>query len=503
MRGFFLFFLFLCTGYFLYTQDAQNNEETIPEKETQIEDEEILSEETLRTLNEEAMPEEELQVADEKAPPEEAPQTTNEEAASEEELHPEEKEKKEPNLWKGRRFQRNFELSMFQFDIGFSNSYISTSTLIKEITDFFRWGTEFSFNPMSMDNDLLADLIFFFQPFKIKKQTKSKIELEFWTNLDTKFYIDMAKSTMKSIHMIKDSINDPASININNLHGEASAAGYIFFELGVSAGKTIANDKLWICASPSVYFPFVYIKKETISLKGYDSTQSGNGFMGIEGTGEINMYMPFNFEAADPSLIFSCGGLDFSINTIYAAFTYLDVGMNIEHIPLFPANLKYRSTAGLDINLKVPDPNSPHWTPNEILNLDTDDIKLDFTWILETSKKVNHYIIRPIRFNFFSRIKPFNSYLVIIRPSAGFSVNTILSLWTLNYGLSGELNLPYVFSVKLGTECFEEIYNQYIALELDYYNFQIDFGISMQGPDFIDSWKGKGLGLWAAFKFGY
>jgi hypothetical protein len=130
------------------------------------------------------------------------------------------------------------------------------------------------------------------------------------------------------------------------------------------------------------------------------------------------------------------------------------------------------------------------------------EMSTDFDYNFDRSERVNDNCIRPIRLDFFVRVKPFGTSFFVIRPSAGVSFNTVLSPATVNFGGALELNLPAILSLELGSRRFEDLYRQHIALALDFVVFEIDLSLSLEGGSFAESWSGRGAGFAAVFKLG-
>jgi hypothetical protein len=114
--------------------------------------------------------------------------------------------------------------------------------------------------------------------------------------------------------------------------------------------------------------------------------------------------------------------------------------------------------------------------------------------------------LRPMRFNFYGIVKPFSSRLLLLRPELGFSikyVGTNSHYTTFNWGIEGQLNLPMIFSVTLGTRLFEDVWSNHLGLIFDFRIFELDLGVAFRGSSFQSSWQGKGLGAMVGFKFGW
>lgn len=401
--------------------------------------------------------------------------------------------------------QRVFEIELLNFSGGMSNSFINTTDLIKQFYGFIADGSIFSFDALTIDKMLSTNVQMFLQPVKITKRARAAdtkneyARYEFWTNIETKIFVDISSGAIDAAREILENSNNPSAIDITAMHGSASVAGYVFWEAGFAISKNIINKNFWIRAAPSVFVPFAYIKQHTISLDGY--TSGVNGFMGIKGVGDINLYTPVSVETLNYSTLPRSAGIDITLNTLYNFFSWLSAGADISHIPLIPANLMFRSTMGLNIDVRVPDPNYP-WTQQQLANINLNEISMDYGWELNAAESLNYYCIRPVHFDFFANFKPFRSNLFIIKPVIGFVVNSVLGRWLPSYAVSFSVSLPIILSVEAGTAYSENTFQHKLIAVFNFKYFEIAAGIFIQGQDFTSSWNANGLGLNFALRFG-
>ncbi|MDR2509350.1 MAG: hypothetical protein LBC77_01755 [Spirochaetaceae bacterium] len=407
-----------------------------------------------------------------------------------------------PNLWTGRRAERAFEVGV-TVTAAASTTYKPTLDLIKDLWGYLFDAENFSMNEIATDRAFEADIKLNTTPISLKIASASFSAFEIWTNLESRFYLNMSKNTITAVKELRENENNPENIKIDDMHGEVTLAGYAFFEIGLGASRPFLGDRLWLRIAPAVFSPLMYIRKNTITLSGYSSAKSGNGFMGLEGKGEITMYMPLSLDTMDGAQVLNSAGLDFSVDALFALLPILDMSARLRNIPLFPANLSYKSKAGIDINIKVPDlSDTSFWTPDKLLKY-SNDISMSMNWTLDTSEYTNYYVMRPLRFECAALIKPFTSRLFIARPALGFSFNTIFEMFTFNYSMELALNLPVVFSLTLGTEYFELLFRHYAAAVFDFRVFEISAGLSSQGVNIGSSLSSRALGAFVSVKAGF
>ena len=419
---------------------------------------------------------------------------------------PRDETKQAPDLWAGDRPARSFQREFLGVSFSLTNSHFQALQIAKDMYAYLFRGGDGVFDAALLDNGGMAGARLLLRPFHLTFQSdKYRNGFELWTGLESAVYVNIEGSTMAAVRELEENTNTPQNIDVSALKGGAALAGYAFFEMGFAVSKTLIDRRLWIRAAPAAYIPLMYIKKTEMTLKGYSSAESGNGFMGLEGRGETNLYMPFSIDNFDAAPVLASTGVDMSVNALFAAARPLDIGLNLSQIPVIPSKLNYRSTAAYDINIKVPDINSPVWsglTPAQIFAMQG-EMSTDFDYTLEHSERVNDNCIRPIRLDFFFRVKPFGTSFFVLRPFAGASFNTVLSPATFNFGGAIELNLPALLSVELGSRRFEDLYRHHIALALDFVVFEVDLSLSLEGSGFAESWTGRGAGFTVAFKLGY
>ncbi|GMO20718.1 MAG: hypothetical protein Pg6A_07560 [Termitinemataceae bacterium] len=397
--------------------------------------------------------------------------------------------------------ERNFEVELLNFSIGMESPFISTSDLIKQTYDFITDGSLFSFNNFGLDEMFSANTQLFLQPVKITVRSKTKTKYEFWTNIDSKVYVKISEGAINAAQEILKNKDDPSNIDINAMNGSVGIAGYFFVEAGFAVSKTLVDKKFWARVAPQVFIPLFYIKQHEINLSGYTSG-TGNGFMGIKGSGEIALYSPLDLQAPDYSALTRTAGIDITLNMLWNLLPWLDAGADILHIPFVPANLLRRYSAALDIDICVPDPAYP-WTQQQIADMDMNKISTKYNLNFSIAEPVNYYCMRPLRFDFFALYKPLRENLLIIRPGLGFSVNTVVGMWLPDYSFSVQLNLPVVVSLETGTELFESVFRHYFSAVFNFKVFELSGAFFLQGQEFISSWNGSGSGARIALRIGY
>lgn len=393
------------------------------------------------------------------------------------------------------------ELVIANGSLGISNTYLPTGRLLSEFYNYIFEGTRITMEKDLFNRNLSAELTADLRPFSYRWTNIQKTSFDIFTGLETHFFAEVTENTARSVYAIIDHISDPSSINPTGIKGEASVAFSLFFETGLGISKTVIDKRMTVRAAASIFMPLAYIKKSTVTLNGYTHSTTGSGYMGMRGKGLVTMYAPFDIERFNLFDIFSGAGVDADVEALYALTPKFDIGARISHIPFIPSNLHYRSAVGIDLDIKVPDLTSPYWNGQNVDEA-IKNVMMNTERTIEISEKSDYYVLRPVRFSLRTLFKPYSDNRIVIKPSLGLSVNTILSPAEFNYGLSAEYNKSF-FSGEIGTERFESTYRNYIKLSFDFNFFAVAFGANLQSPKWTDSWKGSaGFGAFASFTFG-
>ncbi|GMO45465.1 MAG: hypothetical protein Ta2G_00360 [Termitinemataceae bacterium] len=445
----------------------------------------------------------------------------SEKTADEAELADEKKAKKKkeslsPDLWRGQRQQRYFEIGLVGARAGIDNSIFTLGDV------FGAFKGEVFFDAKSIaDSGFTFNLDLFAKPFHIKLVFPRFLDIEFFTKADIRMYGDIDEGTLKSISSLQDfasSFNstgnsatdiDNVKNKLQGMEGSLSAAASGFAEIGFSFSKTIFDKRLWLKVSPSVFFTMFYMPSSSIRLTnfGVDNSGAAEEFMGLRGNGIISVYSSYDIKSSDYAHVLASPGFDISLEGRFAAFSFLDFGLRVDSIPIMPSTTNYKTGVDLNLELNVVNP-SYDWSNNpekleeylaKGIGFDAPDMDNMFT----SSQEENFAVSRPTRINFEILFKPFNSNLFVVKPNFGLSINSVLAPLLMNYGAELQLNLPAVFSAALNIGVDEMIWRNMLTTEIDFRVFELDIGVALQGPKFVDSWRGKGLAAIIGFKVGY
>jgi len=193
--------------------------------------------------------------------------------------------------------------------------------------------------------------------------------------------------------------------------GTISASGGIYAETGLGVSAQYGRLKLGV--THALYAPMVYIPKSGIKYRL--DTDEG---VALSTHGDIRVYSPF-LDGGEMKY-----GFDLSFNGAFGLFSFLDVGASLDRMPIAAAKLRnYRGyVMEMDPSLNI--------SGQDLMDGEGIDIpELKFNDVSGTSSVK---VYRPMRLDFFARLKPFSSELLVLTPNIGFTVNINDKILTLS-----------------------------------------------------------------------
>jgi hypothetical protein len=355
------------------------------------------------------------------------------------------------------------------------------------------------FDPAKLDT-LNVELDILTTPLYFRIPVGNVFDLDVFTGADVDVKLNLPQKTIDALKDI-ESLTDTNNIadlgayiakikNMGGISGGMSAGASAFTEFGVGVSKTFLNNRLWVRAAPSLFFTLFYMKQSSISMTGYTE---GTKF-GLKAEGSMHLYSAWDLKNGDVNP-FAGPGLDITLESCYALWPILDLGLLISHIPIAPSKLTHRMTVAVDGLSMFFDTNDP----KSILTFDAPDLDNMITSGDDSSLSV----IRPVRFDIYGLVKPFRSLLLVVRPNIGATVNTIFADAVFNWGLTVQYNASNIFSAFIGTGLTESVWSQRAGIALDFRVFELDLAVALAGATFTESWSGNGLILSTALKFGF
>jgi hypothetical protein len=284
--------------------------------------------------------------------------------------------------------------------------------------------------------------------------------------------------------------------DLDGLGGKATLGISAFAEVGVGASMTLLGRKLYVRAAPTVYFPLIYARQGAIkfatdsNIDDLDTTTNPLEIMNINahaiGEADFAVWTPFSLDNVSVADMFGSPGVDLSIEGRYAIWRILEAGLSVSHIPIAPAKTKYvtKATGELDMTAGI----------NGVEDLAGEDsIKV------EGSKSELNTIVRPVRFDFFAIVKPFNSLFFYVKPNIGFTLLNIVDSGSPNFGLEVGVNLPIILSASIGTHLTDGMWEHALRMAIDLRVFELDLLAGLSGPAFLTNGVTVGVGIKTGF----
>ncbi|MDR1908717.1 MAG: hypothetical protein LBQ35_02250 [Spirochaetaceae bacterium] len=284
------------------------------------------------------------------------------------------------------------------------------------------------------------------------------------------------------------------------LEGVLGFGGSVFLETGIRAGFPI--KRLRINAGLALFSPLIYMPPPEIS---YRIDTSGPGGELVLSAIQMNIYSAASLEEGGfslPDKNIPLGiplGLDLQVEAVYSLLPKLNLGMEIDHIPILPVRLRRLMRVYADgVNYRLDEMFG--FLSGGGFNLpDYPDMKTVH------SEDEHFWVVRPLFVDFFVEYRPAGTGLFVIRPLIGFSLPLApgQSQVRLSAGLEGQINIRKGFSLSLSTAYREQIWQQAVSLMFNLRVVELYTRLSLRGHDFVGSFNDKGLGVSAGLRFGY
>jgi hypothetical protein len=341
------------------------------------------------------------------------------------------------------------------------------------------------FGPLlASSDDLRARL--FGSPLTLSLRVLNSIKVELFTGLQMTLNTRMdaeVRDSLQTLLKFADGDGSAGDIQaINGKRGSAKVGMGSFFEIGGGASSRFLSNKLYIRAAPSIYFPVFYAKEGTLDFEAAASGNSGK----VTADADFALWTPFamgdSFSVGD---IFKSPGIDVSIEGRFAIWRILEAGAAISHIPVVPATTNYSMKA------------------DGMLALSADrggGLKDNSTLKFDKAAAEQNRVIRPVQFDFFALVKPFETAFLYIKPNIGFTLSPLVKpAIPVNFGLEAGVNLPVLFSASLGTSHTDGLWQHALSMTLDVRFIELTVIGALAGPDFITNGFTVGLGIKTGF----
>jgi len=401
---------------------------------------------------------------------------------------------------------RGFELSLINLDLNFSNSFIAANDVMYSLSEMMETGKVFRDSVSINLNDFFGGFTLIFgtmiKPLSLNINWKDK-----WG-----FGLDIGHINVTGNLLLSGNLLSFNEVSDDKL----GVGGAVFADFGIPVFFHYKEIKIKI--RPSVFLPVVYTEPNI--------TYSYNQIID-PATGDSGMRFQLNYDVRIYSIVDMRGfgdndfgavwqdlqdnawdiarnnlGYDLSLGAEYPLYDWLDVGVDIINIPVVMASLNnymqidgevYLDSSKIDIASIANGgefPKDAYGYPEDM------EIKYNNDGSIK--------IYRPFTMLFYAKCRPFESPVLSLIPSLGFSINPLYTeLGSIEGGLSVRLDLANFFITTVGVNYNDRRWKNSIDFVFNLRLFEIGIGISSQSSNFEKSFQGAGLGVNVGLKLGW
>ena len=258
--------------------------------------------------------------------------------------------------------------------------------------------------------------------------------------------------------------------------------GAVFAEAGLQSFFHIKKFRIKI--RPSGFYPLFYAQPDmSYSFKNGDV---------LDADIQYNMTVYSAFSLKTFSQLSAQPGFDIGAGVEYPLLPFLDLGLDLIHIPLVPAVLKDYMRAKGSVGIET-----DNFFGADMGELFSND--MDITYGVGEKS-----VFRPFKTLLRADYRPFNTRLFSVIPSAGFSYNPLyIQPFSPEGGVHFRLDLSNLFITTLGVQYEDRLWKNSIDLTFNFRFVELGIGIGMQSQDFLKSWQMSGLSASLGLKLGW
>ena len=288
------------------------------------------------------------------------------------------------------------------------------------------------------------------------------------------------------------------------------AGGAVFADVGIPFFFHANHYKIKI--RPAVYLPVVYAEPGIIYNRKNISTVEMEGTH-INFDYDMRVYSLLDLESFSfGNLLAKNFGYDFNLGIEYPWKDYLDVGVDIANIPVPFASAKlnhymqiegnvFVDTSKIDLAKIIAGEDLPDDFWDDVYFYPEDPEEFEIKYPNDEKGKP---VYRPFKMLFYADYRPSDSRPLSLIPSLGFSISRLYpKLAAVEGGLSARWDHRNIFITTIGINYNDRRWINSIDFVFNFRAFEFDFGLSSQSQSFVKSWKGAGLGVNLALKFGW
>ena len=413
---------------------------------------------------------------------------------------------KEPFRFKNRMV----ELSVVNVNLNVSNSFIAIGDVFE--SPFYMLGNinDIKDDPvLAYKNPVVINLDDFFSGYKFILGTGIKpFSLNFNWKDKWGFGLDVAHISVTGNVALAEEL-----LSLKEARNEK-------FNMGMAAYVDVGipiffhYDDFKIKIRPAVYMPLIYTRP-TITYtykKEYKNPETGAEGSYLEVDYDMRVYSLVDMQQDDilQSLTDEAWniprnnlGYDFGLSVEYPWSYNLDIGVDIVNIPVPYATARLNHYTQLSGSMMV---DTSRLDIDEVMDGDISKHAYNFKHNKQTYgyNSAGQKVYRPFSMLFYADYRPYDSRILSLIPSLGFSINSLYNEpGSVEGGLSARIDLANIFITTLGINYNDRAWKNSIDFVLNLRAFQLDLGLSSQAPTLVKSWQGAGVGVNFGMKFGW
>jgi hypothetical protein len=290
----------------------------------------------------------------------------------------------------------------------------------------------------------------------------------------------------------------------------------IFTEVGIPISFHVYDLKIKL--RPAVYLPIVYTKPGITYYYRTVTNEDGSEVLELKLAFDMRVYTLISLnEGTDNvwqnlkdnmwNILRKNAGYDFGLSIEHPWKDELDIGVDFVNIPVPYASARLNHNMHLEGEALV---DTSYINAAELLG--GNNIPDDVYSFPDYNNGIVNYeddsegkkIYRPFTMLFYAIYRPLGSELLSLIPSLGFSINQLYPKpAAIEGGLSARLDFANMFITTLGINYNDRKWKNSIDFAFNFRAIELDIGLSVQSPNFKNSWQAAGVGVSAGVKLGW
>jgi len=363
-------------------------------------------------------------------------------------------------------------------DFGFSNNYWGATDLLKENIeiDLQKIAEEMPEKGWMFDGNINVAQSLNFNFRKVEVKLKEGVEWNSNVNIGKGLFDFLGKGYEAG-----------QTVDIT-----AAGRADIFAVTSVEVG--INTKRFGIHITPAAFVPVAHLAVENAKAS---VTNTENGELQAECVGNASLYTIYdlyNTETIDPSSISSCMGYDLKADVIIPITKKFTVTATAR-VPVLPGTLNY----------KTPVSASGNYTVSAMKYIDGEMGAPEYDYEIGDTTEESFSINRPMKAGAKITLQTKKKGVVFdAMGGAGFRYPFSDAMYVYpEYDVELKLCAWNALGINLSTEYIDEIFAHSLGFRLNCRVIEVDFGVSLEGASFINSFKGTGAGAYFTFCLGF